>query len=617
MRRAALGFGLLLCLGGGAGLLSCGDDEGSAPVCQIEVLSPDGGEVWVADSSYTVLWSHAGSCAEWVAIDLVSDGAACLALADSTANDGEFLWTAETCGPDTTRGRVRVTALSGDGGDESDAELAIVRSSEPCGVLVTRPDGGEAWVEGRRYELTWDPSGDCGNAVRLELLQAGAVCRTIASAAVNDGVYPWNAVRCGGLTGQYALCVTDLATGAADTSDGVFTIAPGCLVLVLSPNGGETWYAGETRTIAWDFSGGCARSVRLELWRGESLCDTLADPADNSGSFEWPVVACGSSGSDYRVRVVDLSTENFDESDEAFTIDTACVLALSSPDGGESLCQGDKVPITWTSLPGCGKDVRLELLHDGVPCATIAAATDNDGAFSWEVAACAGMGGGYAVRLSDPASGAADTSEETFTIQPGCTMAWQQPSGGEIFCAGETVYLVWDGDHPCCGASVRIELLRAGVACDTIAEATANSGEYTWIAAPCDPAGGPYRLRVVDRDSGASATSTGEITLLPSCAIATIAPAPDASLCQGQPVAITWTHSACCGEQVKIDLVRNGEVCQTIAPAAPTLPGSYSWTPAQWQGHASGYQIRITDLESWHIAETPGVFAIEVCRRGE
>jgi len=619
MRRAR--FALLSALVAALGLpfFACDDGDSPAPACRIQVVSPGGGEIWFADSTYTILWTDEGACASLVAIELLREGEVCLTLADTTANDGEFAWTARGCAEDTTSARVGIRALSGGGRGESGAEFLIVPAPEPqpCRIRVTRPDGGETWSEGGRYDLTWDRRGDCGATVRLELLREGEVCRTVAAATANDGSHPWTAARCGAQTEGYALRVTDLDSGAADTSDAAFSIGPGCLLQLTSPAGGEVWRAGETRTITWEFAGACARSVRLELWRAGGVCDTLAEVADNNGRFVWEVAACRGGGSDYRVRVVDPGSGHFGESAGPFTVETACRPTLIVPDGSEDLCRGDKYTVRWEASAACGKDARLELLRDGVLCGLIASATANDGEFSWEVEPCGGPGGGYSVRVIDADSGAADTSAARFAILSGCVISLQQPNGGETFCAGQAVYFLWNGAHPCCGAAVRIELLRGEEVCAVVAPATANSGEYVWNAAPCDAEGGSYRVRVVDLDSGAADLSDGPVTLLPPCSLAVTAPAAGTDLCDGQTVQIAWTRSSCCGDRFKIDLVRNGEICRTIADAAPAGPGSYAWTAGRWEGHESGYQIRITDLGSWRYAETPGAFGIRSCTRGE
>jgi hypothetical protein len=431
MRHASRLTGLLLLIVLAATLFSCGDDDASPPACRVEVVSPNGGETWFVDSTYTVLWTDNGTCGGLVSIELLpSEGPACLALADTTENDGAFEWVCQPlCPPsrsDTSSFRIRVTALASGASDESDGDFAIVDDSPPA-----------------------------------------------------------------------------------------------CDLQVLSPNGGEVWQTGDMVELTWDLSGGCGRSVRLELLRGGAVCDTLAATADNSGSFFWVVAACGGTGAgaDYRLRVVSLPDETYDDSNDPFTIRSACSLTLL------------------------------------------------------------------------------------------------EPSGGEAFCAGDAVYLVWQSSGAC-GGTVRIELQRYDVACAVIAPATANSGEYTWIAQPCGAGGEGYRIRITDPASGASSMNAEPFSI-GACRLSIQAPGDGAVLCDGQGTQIQWERSVCCGPNVKIDLIRNGEVCQAIAFSTPNS-GQYGWIATACETHTSGYKIRITDLTcrpEWCIVESPGTFSIETCGR--
>ena len=392
----------------------------------------------------------------------------------------------------------------------------------PCVLAVTAPAGGEDWVEGQQYPISWTIS-DCGTKVAIELLRAGALVATIADSSDNDGSYTWTAAQASDSTSGYRIHIIDLDSGNGDESD-IFTIStsaapPLCLLSVTSPTGGESWVAGQEYAITWENSD-CGAQVAVELWRDGSLVAMIADSTENDGSFAWTAAQWANQAAGYRVRIVDLESESADESDAVFTIQppedpAPCVLTVTVPNGGETWTEGEQHAITWTTSD-CGAQVALELWRAGDLVATIASSTANDGSFTWTAVQIDDQAAGYRVRIIDLESESADESDAVFTIEPyvdptPCALAVTVPDGGETWVEGLDYALTWSGSD--CGASVSIELLRAGTTVATITEETDNDGSYTWTATQADGELTGYAIRVIDLDSGTVDVSNAVFTI--------------------------------------------------------------------------------------------------------
>ena len=103
--------------------------------------------------------------------------------------------------------------------------------SDPCGLTLTWPVGGEELCLGFVYNVTWESTGECATDLRLELLQGGAVCETLAESTANTGLFEWEGVAaCAGPADDYALRLTDLGSG---------TVAETPLFSILDCGGGE------------------------------------------------------------------------------------------------------------------------------------------------------------------------------------------------------------------------------------------------------------------------------------------------------------------------------------------------------------------------------------------
>ena len=163
--------------------------------CQVAVAIPNGGERFMTGSPLEITWGST-SCNPTVDIELVKNGSVCLLIADGVANSGSYVWTVEACGVEECVYKIRVTDTVSGHADESDAVFCITQ----CAVEVASPNGGERWSPGTSQTITWSSTG-CGENVKIELLQSGSPCATIAETTPNDGSLPWTAEPCGGASG--------------------------------------------------------------------------------------------------------------------------------------------------------------------------------------------------------------------------------------------------------------------------------------------------------------------------------------------------------------------------------------------------------------------------------
>ncbi len=96
-------------------------------------------------------------------------------------------------------------------------------------------------------------------------------------------------------------------------------------ITLTSPDGGETWKAGSTQTVKWDFTGKTGASVKIELLKGtkaNAIIEANAAIGKNGkGSYGWKVPSGQAAGSDYRIRITSARYKTpSDTSNAAFTI---------------------------------------------------------------------------------------------------------------------------------------------------------------------------------------------------------------------------------------------------------------------------------------------------------
>lgn len=90
-------------------------------------------------------------------------------------------------------------------------------------------------------------------------------------------------------------------------------------ISVASPGGGEEWEQGTTQNIKW--ADNIDGNVKIELFKGGSLKETLASSTESDGSFDWSIAGNYQTGTDYKIKITSIdSSQLFDESDQNFSV---------------------------------------------------------------------------------------------------------------------------------------------------------------------------------------------------------------------------------------------------------------------------------------------------------
>jgi hypothetical protein len=191
-------------------------------------------------------------------------------------------------------------------------------------------------------------------------------------------------------------------------------------VSVTSPNGGETFTAGQTYQITWNAPNDSAsQNMQITLANGDAgevarigngcieqgviapvpssdpnarylqaNCSGINAPVPNTGSYTWTVPASLPSGSHYYMYVGELKIMgDGDFSNSAFSIVAAQPTITINSVGGTTLTPGQTYPITWTST-GIASNAQLEIcLNPSGPSPdnTCVTTMPNSGIYNWTV----------------------------------------------------------------------------------------------------------------------------------------------------------------------------------------------------------------------------------------
>jgi len=92
-------------------------------------------------------------------------------------------------------------------------------------------------------------------------------------------------------------------------------------ITVISPKSGDSWQAGTTQTISWDYTGDPGSYVKIELYNGlnPNRIITSSTPIVN-GSYNWKISPKQTPDNDYSIRVTSTTTTSCTDSSDYFAI---------------------------------------------------------------------------------------------------------------------------------------------------------------------------------------------------------------------------------------------------------------------------------------------------------
>ncbi len=248
-------------------------------------------------------------------------------------------------------------------------------------------------------------------------------------------------------TKLYNSARTDAYTGAVPNADwgyGKMNGLPADMtnptVTVTAPNGGETLAAGSSANITWSASDNFGVD-HVDLYYstdgGSTFPNMIASGEANDGTYSWSVPSVSTSTARVKVVASDAgSNTGEDQSNANFTIQvpdtTPPSVAVTAPNGSESLVEGSSANITWSAsdtgskpsgVTGVAAIAGVDSVtisysnNNGGSWIPVASGEPNDGTYSWTVPNDPTTQALVRVQAYDPSLNVgSDVSDAVFTI---------------------------------------------------------------------------------------------------------------------------------------------------------------------------------------------------------
>ncbi|MFN8323708.1 MAG: hypothetical protein U0T74_13685 [Chitinophagales bacterium] len=423
----------------------------AAPIQSITVTSPNGGNTLYINQSHTITWNCAYLPTNFVKIEYsTNNGTTWSSIINSTATgstSGSYNWTPIPNTPSNTC-LVRVKAVADTTvKDVSDAIFNIALGS----ITVSTPNGGESWNGCTAYNVLWTRTGT-SNYFNIDYTtNNGTSWSSLATnyyQTATNCSFTWTVPNVS--SSQAKVRVYDYNNSAIrDSSDAVFTINPA--LIVTSPNGGESWQGGTSKTITWSQGPGATNywTIQYSTDGGNNWTNIVYNTYITTGQYVWnPVANVPSSSCLIRIfQGTSASDCRMDVSDNLFAITPATpVITVTNPtSSGITYYVGGTYTINWTYQYVTGSFVKIEYsTNNGSTWNSIVNNTSiSTGSYSWTpVPNTPSANCLVRVKSNNGADSlvATDVSDNVFNIvYPYVTV--NVPNGGESWlgCSSQTI----------------------------------------------------------------------------------------------------------------------------------------------------------------------------------
>jgi len=168
-------------------------------------------------------------------------------------------------------------------------------------LTVTSPAAGANWSLRSLQTIAWTTSGSQNPNVKIQLYKGTARVRNISLKTTNDGSYAWSVPADLAPATNYRIRIRTVDNLVSDFSD-YFTISKAS-IKVTAPAAGVSWGRNTTQTITWTVNGTMNANVKIHLFRGTTLLQTIVGTTPNDGSYTWTIPGSLAVASNYRIRV--------------------------------------------------------------------------------------------------------------------------------------------------------------------------------------------------------------------------------------------------------------------------------------------------------------------------
>lgn len=527
-------------------------------------------------------------------IELYKSGALFTTIVNPVLNFGAYTWKLPTNLVYSSDYVIRVTDLKL---PSFYAETPPFTITEVPSVALAAPLATDIWTEGAVQTIKW--TSNYAEKVDIDLYQNNQLLQNIASGADGTGSYQWTVPKTLTAGSNYSIRIAYTATPGFYAFSPNFQIAAFPFIKISSPSQLSAFEILQSNTIQW--TDNIAENVKIDLYKGGFLLETLATSAPSNGSFSWTPPNTLLPASDYSIRIV--STQKPEIFDEClpFKVIAAKYINLSQPISSTHWKANTTNDIKWDdNLDG---NVKIELLNANGKLNSVAiSTTPSTGSYSWLIPRSI-PSGNYAIRITSLERSSLFSTSPLFTIIEADDISITYPNLGASWDAATTQTIAWTDNI---ASNVKIDLYKADVLVQTISTNTPSTGSFKWLVPKSISLGSDYHIRITSIENPLLFNDSPNFTIRPPF-ITVNQPALQDEWVRGVEQKIKWTCNI--PDPVKVDLYKAGAFVSTIV-AQTTQNDGLAFIPMDNLVFDADYFIRITSTADPSLHGDSKLFSI-------
>jgi len=576
----------------------------------ITVTTPNGGEYLQVGTNYAIKWTSVG-ISSYVTIEYKTSPAGnWTTIVAGVSSSGSYNWSV----PSPTSGtcKIRVSDYYNSSySDVSDFNFSIVNAQSASISVYTPSTGSKFQINSSQY-IQWNSTNVSNVKIEYNLngnIPTGWV--TVTNSVQNSNSYNWTVPGTPSATARVR--VSDASNSSVSSvSDNFEIINP--YINVTAPTASNTWTAGTSQYINWDYSGVSSYVAIYYSTDGGSTWTLIVNGTNNYGYYAWSIPS-QLGGKCVLVKVADYYYPNtiYGVSASCANIDQATpTITVTTPNGGESYTAASQTYVYWSYSNV--DSVKIEFTNNnGASWSTVVNSTPaSTGYYYWTVPNSASKF--CKIKISSVANAAiTDMSNSVFQItKPSVTII--APNGGENFDPASIASVRWTSQSISSNYAYLYYSVDGGSSWNYITGAysydnTINT--YNWTV-PNNPSTNCL-FKITDYNNASYFdTSDARFTInQPTPAVTVNYPNGGESLTASTSTTITYTSQSI--TNVKIEYTTdNGSTWQTIV-ASTSATGSYAWQVPSVSTTTA--RIRISDASNSQVSDmSNGNFSITIPR---
>jgi len=533
----------------------------------VVVDTPNGGESLTGCDNIEINWAGYGT-GNYYKIEFSDDnGVSWNTIASSVYNSsttGSYAWNPAT-NANSNQCLIKVSDKNqSQYFDISDNQFTITPNTD---IVITSPNGGEAWQVGSSHQITWATNLGSSKHDLYYSTDNGNTWSYITYVYGNN--YNWTIPDA--ISTECLFRVRSNSNSCIqDVSDATFSITPPTPEIAITNPDAGIYYAENNLTINWnsDYLTSAFVNIQYSDDNGSSW-NTIVTATEDDGSYSWTIPSVLSN--DYMIRVSEYSNPAVYDESEVFSVVNPTIV-VTSPNGGETFEGCEEMTINWTR-GGVSKYYKIEYsTNGGADWTTISSnfyTTSN--AYTWSTISNLNSDN-CIIRVSDKNNPVAtDVSDNAFTIDRNEDIIITTPNGGEFWQVGTSQSIEWVSASTSTRFNVYVSVNDGSWNFLT----STYSNQYNYNV-PNDPSS-QYKIKVVDYYNSCIYDISDDYFTVTPGDVALNDPNGGETFYIGSNYNITWTDEYIDGNYVKLEYSsNNGASWQSIVSVTEN-DGSYSW----------------------------------------